>query len=205
MCSIWQNSPECSMNQRTWGYSAGDMLHCRISRPVASCLLAVLALTGGCGKSNEAAREQREARAQARAGAQVANERQAAAGAAADDLVAAVSGTDTSAPVSLRFKLAEQPRVGKTMRLQLALSQAAGLEIDAMHVSLLPREGLDVKSLHTIDYIGPTTGATQQIQVDVLPTQTGVLGLAVNVLVDSAGGSVVRSFTIPLIAIEPQS
>jgi hypothetical protein len=59
--------------------------------------------------------------------------------------------------------------------------------------------------MHTIDYIGPTTGATQQIQVDVLPTQTGVLGLAVNVLVDSAGGSVVRSFTIPLIAIEPQS
>jgi hypothetical protein len=181
------------------------MLHCRISRPVASCLLAALALLGGCSKSNEAAREQREARAHARAGAQAANERQAAAGAAADDLVAAVSGTDSSAPVSLRFKLAEQPRVGQILRLQLALAQAPGLEIDAMHVSLLPREGLDVKSMHTIDYIGPTTGATQQIQVDVLPTQTGVLGLAVNVLVDGAGGSVVRSFTIPLIAIEPQS
>jgi len=203
MCSIWQNSPGCSMNQQTWGYSAGDMLHCRISRPVASCLLAALALMGGCGKSNEAAREQREARAQARAGAQAANERQAAAGASADDLVAAVSSTDSATPVSLRFRLAEQPRVGRQLRVQLALSQAPGLEIDAMHVSLQPREGLEVKSMRTIDYIGPPIGATQQMQVDVMPSQTGVLGLSVTVLVDSAGGSVARSFMIPLIAIDP--
>lgn len=193
------------MNRGAWSYSAGDMLHRRMSRPVATGLMAALVLLGGCSRSNEAAREQREARAQARAGAQAANERMAAAGAAADDLVAAVGGSDSSAPVNLRFKLAEQPRVGKTLRLQLALAQAPGLEIDAMHVSLLPREGLDVQSTRIIDYIGPQMGATQQIQVEVLPTQAGVLSLAVNVLVDSAGGSVVRSFTIPLIAIDAES
>jgi hypothetical protein len=179
------------------------MLHCRISRPVASCLLAALALLGGCSKSNEAAREQREARAHARAGAQAATDRLAAAGAAADDLVAAVSSADSTTPVSLRFKLTEQPRVGRQLRVQLALAQAPGLEIDAMHVSLSPREGLEVQSMRTIDFIGPPIGATQQMQVDVVPSQTGVLGLAVTVLVDSAGGSIARSFTIPLIAIDP--
>ncbi len=181
------------------------MPHGRICRPIALCLLAALALFGGCSKSNEAAREQREAHAQARAGAQAAAERLAAADAAADDLVAAVGNTDTSTLVSLRFKLAEQPRVGKLLRVQLALAQAPGLEIEAMHVSLVPRDGLNVQSTRTIDYIGPPTGATQEIQVDVLPTQTGVLGLAVTVLVDSAGASIARTFTIPLIAIDPES
>lgn len=193
------------MNRGPWSYSAGVMLHCRISRSIATGLLATLALLGGCSKSNESAREQREARQHARAGAQAANERMAAAGAAADEFVAAVGSADTSTPVSLRFKLTEQPRVGKLLRVQLALAQAPGLEIDAMHVSLLPREGLEVQSQRTTDYIGPPIGATQQLQVDVLPSQTGVLGLAVTVLVDSAGSSVVRTFTIPLIAIDSAS
>ena len=191
------------MNPVTWGYSAGNMLHRRISRPVAIALLGTLALVVGCAKSNDSARVQREARTQARAGAKVATDQLAAAGAATDDLVAAASNSNSTAPVSLRFRLAEQPRVGQPLRLELALAQSPGLDIDAMHVSLQPREGLDVKSVRTIDYVGPTMGATQQMQVTVVPSQTGVLGLAVTVLVDSAGGSVVRSFTIPLIAIDP--
>lgn len=190
------------MNLVTWGYSAVDMPHCRINGPVALALLGTLVWVAGCTKSNDTARVQREARSQARAGAQAATDQLAAAGAAADDLVAAVSSADTATPVSLRFKVAEQPRVGKPLRVQLALAQAPGLEIDAMHVSLQSREGLEVQSVRTIDYFGPPIGATQQMQVDLLPTQTGVLGLAVTVLVDSAGSSVVRSFTIPLIAIE---
>ena len=191
------------MNPGTWGYSAGNMLHCRIRRPLALALLGASALLAGCTQNSDTARAQREARAQARAGAQAATDQLAAAGAAADDLVAAVSSADTATPVSLRFKLPEQPRVGKPLQLQLALAQAPGLEIDAMHVSLQPREGLDVQTTRTIDYIGPPIGATQLMQVIVVPSQTGVLGLAVTVLVDSAGTSVVRSFTIPLIAIEP--
>ena len=202
MYSIWPNNRSPSMNPVTWGYSEEDMLHCRINRPVALALLGTLALVAGCTKSNDTARTQREARAQARAGALAATDQLAAAGAAADDLVAAVSNADSPIPVSLRFKLAEQPRVGKRLRLQLALAQAPGLEIDAMHVSLQPREGLDVVSVRAIDYVGPPIGATQQMLVEVLPSQTGVLGLGVTVLVDSAGASVVRSFTIPLIAID---
>ena len=202
MCSISPNNRRPSMNPGTWGYSAGNMLHRRISRTVALALLGTLALVSGCKQGSDSARAQREARSQARAGALAATDQLAAAGAAADDLVAAVSSADTAIPVSLRFKLVEQPRVGKQLRLQLALAQAPGLEIDAMHVSLQPREGLEVQSVRTVDYIGPPIGATQQIQVDVMPSQTGVLGLGVTVLVDSAGTSIVRSFTIPLIAID---
>ena len=199
----WQNSPRPSMKPVTWGYSAGNMLHCRVRPLVAVALLGTVALSAACTKSTDAARTQREARAQARAGAQAATDQLTAAGAAADDLVAAVSSADTTTPVSLRFKLAEQPRVGQPLRMELALAQAAGLEIDALHISLQPREGLEVQSAKTVDYIGPPVGATQQMQVTVLPSQAGVLGLAVTVLVDSAGSSIVRSFTIPLIAIDP--
>jgi len=203
MCWIWQNSPRPSMNPATWGYSAGNMPHCRIRPLVAVALLGAAAFGAGCTQSTDAARTQREARAHARAGAQAATDQLAAAGAAADDLVAAVSSADTTTPVTLRFKLAEQPRVGEPLRLELALAQAAGLEIDALHISLQPREGLDVRSAKTVDYVGPPIGATQQMQVTVVPSQAGVLGLAVTVLVDSAGSSIVRSFTIPLIAIDP--
>lgn len=198
----WQNSPRPSMNPMTWGYSARNMLHRRIRHLVAVALLGAAASGVGCTQGTDAARAQREARTNARAGAQAATDQLAAAGAAADDLVAAVSSADTTTPVSLRFSLAEQPRVGQPLRLQLALAQAAGLEIDALHISLQPREGLDVQSSRTIDYIEPPTGATQQMQVTVVPSQAGVLALAVTVLVDSAGTSIVRSFTIPLIAID---
>lgn len=161
-------------------------------------------LVSGCGKGADAARLQREARAQARAGALLANERLAAAGAEADDLVAAVSNAATETPVSLRFKLPEQPRVGQPLHLQLALAQAPGVEIDAMHVSFQPRDGLDVKSERTVEFVAPIVGATQQMQVTVLPGQAGVLGLAVTVLVDTSSSSIARSFMIPLIAIDPK-
>jgi hypothetical protein len=170
---------------------------------LALALLGVGAILVGCSNSSETARVQREARAQARAGAKLATDRLTAAGAAADDLVAAVSTAEGQTPVSLRFKLAEQPRVGQPLSVQLALAQTAGLEIDAIHVSLLPREGLDVRPPRTFDFDAPATGATQQMQVTVVPSQPGVLGLGVTVLVDSSANSVARSFTIPLIAIAP--
>ena len=105
-------------------------------------------------------------------------------------------------PTRQRFKLAEQPRVGQSLRLQLALAQAPGVEIDTMHVSFQPREGLDVQSARSVEFVGPAVGATQQMQVTVLPGQAGVLGLGVTVLVDSSSSSIARSFMIPLIAID---
>ena len=167
-------------------------------------LLGMAVLVAGCSKSDDAARLQREARAQARAGALAASNRLAAAGAEADDLVAAVSNADTATPVSLRFKLPEQPRVGQPLRLQLALAQAPGVEIDSMHVSFQPREGLDVQSEHSVEFVSPAVGATQQMMVTVLPGQAGVLGLAVTVQVDGNSSSIARSFMIPLIAIDPK-
>ena len=202
MCSIWQNSRRLSMIPALWGYSAWNM-----GRFNKWCLLGftwvgMSVLVAGCSKSADAARVQREARAQARAGALLATNRLEAARAEADELVAAVSSADTATPVSLRFKLAEQPRVGQSLRLQLALAQAPGVEIDTMHVSFQPREGLDVQSARSVEFVGPAVGATQQMQVTVLPGQAGVLGLGVTVLVDSSSSSIARSFMIPLIAID---
>jgi len=202
MCSIWPNSPRLSKNRVTWGYSAGNMLRRRIPHALLLTLLGAAALLAGCSKAADQARAQREARAQARAGAQLATDRLAAAGAEADDMVAAVSSASKDTQVSLRFKFTQQPQVGRPLRLELALSQEPGLEIDAMHVSLQPRDGMELQSERTYDYVGPAAGATQQMSVTVLPTQSGVLGLMATVLVDSARGSDVRSFTIPVIAVD---
>jgi hypothetical protein len=178
------------------------MLRYRISYVAILTVLGAATFVTGCSKGSDQARAQREARAQARAGAHLATDRLAAAGAQADEMMAAVSSAPNDTRVGLRFKFTEQPRVGQPLRLELALSQAAGLEIDAMHVSLQPREGMALQSERTYDYVGPATGATQQMPVTVMPMQAGVLGLMVTVLVDSTAGSDVRSFTIPVIAIE---
>lgn len=204
MCSIWPNSRRPSMNPAPWGYSGRNMARFNNWCLLGFTWVGLSVLVSGCTRSDDAARAQREARSQARAGALRATHRLEAAGAEADDLVAAVSNADTATPVSLRFKLPEQPRVGQPLRLQLALAQAPGVDIDVIHVSFQPREGLDVQSERSVDFVSPAVGATQQMLVTVLPRQAGVLALAVTVLVDGNSSSIARSFMIPLIAIDPK-
>ena len=164
-------------------------------------LLAALCAAGGCGGSASSARAQREARQQERA--QLArSEARAAASAAGDDMVAAVGTSDSQTPVSLRFKLSERPQVGQTLHLQLALAQAPNVDIDAIHISLQPREGLLLQSEHNIEVLAPDSGATQQLDVQAVPQQAGVLGLSVTVLVDTSSSSIARNYAIPLIAVE---
>ena len=163
--------------------------------------ISLACLVSACGGSASSARAQREARAQERAGAQ-RNAAQAEASAAADDMVAAVGSASAQAPFSLRFRLTDRPVVGQPVHLQLALAPQANLEIDSIHISIQPREGLILQSDHTVDVEAPEAGQTQELAVQAQPTQAGVLGLSVTVLMDTNTSSLSWNYIIPLIAVD---
>jgi len=166
----------------------------------AGALLAAGLLTG-CGHGADSARAEHEAHEQARSGA----ERDASAAAAVTaedaDMVSAVSGVTTASPVGLKFKLREPPRVGLPLRLELALNQEAGLDIDSITVTFQPSDGLVLQSDRIVQFRAPPPGATQRLVVTLRPLQEGLLNLGATVLVDAASSSMSRSYAIPLIAV----
>jgi hypothetical protein len=163
--------------------------------------LVAAGLLAGCGHSADSARAAHEAREQAHNGAERAADAQAAATAEDADMVAAVSGVATVTPVGLKFKLREPPRVGQPLRLELALAQEPGLDIDSILVSLQPGDGLGLESDHSIEIRTPQAGATQRLVVTLRPQQPGLLSLGATVLVDAGSTSLTRNFSIPLIAV----
>lgn len=167
----------------------------------AVTLLAAGLLTG-CGHSADSARAEHAAHAQARTGAERDADAAAAAATAEDaDMVSAVSGVASVTPVGLKFKLREPPRVGQPLRLELALAQEPGLEIDSILVSLQPSDGLALESDRNIEFHAPLAGATQRMVVTLRAQQPGLLSLGATVLVDAGTTSLSRSFSIPLIAV----
>ena len=166
-------------------------------------MLAVAALTAGCGRGADQARAEHEARSQAKAGAGRSADALAAANAAEADFVTAVSSVPATTPVALKFRMQQPPRVGEPLRLELVLSQEPQLEITSMLVSLQPGDGLAVLSERSFEFHAPAPGATQRMNVTLRADLPGVLSLGATVLVDSGSSSVARNFLIPLIALPP--
>ncbi|MDE2251609.1 MAG: hypothetical protein KGL25_09430, partial [Gammaproteobacteria bacterium] len=146
-----------------------------------------------------------DAHARARAGADRTAGAAAAAAAAEADFVSAVSSDSSAAPVGLKFRMQQPPRVGQPLQLELVLTQQPGVEISSMLVSLQPGDGLQLQADHSFEFRAPTPGATQRMNVTLKAEQTGVLSLGATVLVDSANTSVAHYFLIPLIAVPPAS
>ncbi len=163
--------------------------------------LAVAALACGCGRDADRVRAEHAAHAQARAGADRTAGAAAAAAAAEADFVSAVSSASSAAPVALKFRMQQPPRVGQPLQLELVLSQQPGVDISSMLVSFQPGDGLQLQSGHSFEFRAPTPGATQRMSVTLMADQAGVLSLGATVLVDSANTSVARYFLIPLIAM----
>jgi hypothetical protein len=157
-------------------------------------MLGTAALLSGCGASTDEARAQHEARTAAHTDA-------ATLLAATDvDMVSAVSAVASTTPVSLKFRLGDPPLVGQALRVELALVQAPGLDIDSMLVSLQPSDGLQVESGHIVEIQAPAVGTTHHINVTLRPQEQGLLNLGATVLVNAGGVSLTRNFSIPLIA-----
>jgi hypothetical protein len=166
-----------------------------------SVALAVATLACGCGRNADEIRAEHAAHAQARAGADKTASAAAAAAAAEADFVSAVSSASSPAPVALKFRIRQPPRVGQPLQLELVLSQQPGVDIASMLVSFQAGEGLQLQSEHSFEFRAPAPGDTQRMSVTLLADQAGVLSLGATVLVDSANTSVARYFLIPLIAM----
>ena len=154
--------------------------------------LAVGALLGGCDRRADPRQPTgRSPRLSAAA---------AAAASAEAELVSAVGAAGATAPMSLRFRLPEPPRVGQPLHIELVLTQDPGLDIDSLQVFLRPGDGLAVDSDRNFEFQSPAPGATQRMAVTVRAEQPGLLSLGAVVQIGTANASLTRTFSIPLIA-----
>jgi hypothetical protein len=158
----------------------------------AAFLAAVLAACGGSGKSTAP---------------QVAGPAKPTVTAAPidpddADMVSAVSGSNSTTPLSLKFRIGEQPRNGAPVHVQLAIVPDPAVDIDALHVAMQVSDGLKLDSPPQVNYAEPARGRNQHFEALVHATKTGVQSLYVTVLVDTADASLTRNYTVPLIVMD---
>lgn len=115
------------------------------------------------------------------------------------DMVAAVSSAHSNTPIAMKFGLAARPAVGSPLTVTVALIPAPDVGISHIHASFQPGDGLLLQSDRTLDISEPSPGAAIEQQLSVVPQQAGVLSLNATIVVDMDGGSLARSYAIPLI------
>lgn len=122
-------------------------------------------------------------------------------GAAVDpEMVAAVSSAHSNTPISMRFALSARPVIGTPVTVRLALVTASDVAIGHIRASFQPGDGLQLLTERNLDISDPGAGAVIEQELSVVPQQAGVLSLNATVVVDTDGGSLARSYSIPLIA-----
>lgn len=119
------------------------------------------------------------------------------------DMVAAVSGSGNGTPISMKFRVTDRPLVGQGVPINLAITVDANSDVDRIMIALKPGEGLQLNSDPVVEIREPPKGAPQIIEINIQPTQAGVLTLEAIATVDSASSSLTRTYSIPLIAIDP--
>ncbi|HEX9139071.1 MAG TPA: hypothetical protein VF848_04730 [Steroidobacteraceae bacterium] len=118
------------------------------------------------------------------------------------DMVSAVSNANSTTPLTLKFRIGEQPRNGSPVHVELAVVPDPAVDIDALHIAMQVSDGLKLDSPSQVSYAEPARGRNQHFEVLVHPTKPGVLSLFVTVLVDTADASLTRNYTVPLIVLD---
>jgi hypothetical protein len=117
-----------------------------------------------------------------------------------DDMVEAVSSAKSDdLPVQVRFALRERPEIGKSSELDLVMIPSAPLDrlITVFHAE----DGLSVSAgAEPTQRDRPEPGVPIRHRLTIVPQRDGIFYVTATVLVDSASGSVARTFTIPVIA-----
>ncbi|MFI4869046.1 MAG: hypothetical protein ACHQDD_06800 [Steroidobacterales bacterium] len=116
------------------------------------------------------------------------------------DMVAAVSSAHSSTPIAMKFRLSARPVIGVPLQVVVALIPAADVTINRIHASFQPGDGLQLQTERSLDINDPSAGGMIEQELSVVPQQPGVLSLNATVVVDMDGGSLSRSYAIPLIA-----
>jgi hypothetical protein len=121
------------------------------------------------------------------------------------DMVTAVSSAHSGTPLGMKFRLGARPVVGTPLQILVALIPAADVAISHIHASFQPGEGLQLQGDRNLDVNAPGAGVVIEQELSVVPQQPGVLSLNATVVVDMDGGSLARSYAIPLIASDNPS
>jgi len=120
------------------------------------------------------------------------------------DMVTAVSTANSATPISLKFRIQKKPVVGQPVSIELSFLPAAGAGVVHIHTAFQVSDGLQLASERAFDVEQPEAGVPLEHELTVLPQAGGVLQITATVIVDSDnGGSLARSYAIPLIADGP--
>jgi hypothetical protein len=169
---------------------------------LAAALIAS-ALLAACGRS---AQNPDATRAVHQAQTSAASAAKSAAAATDQDMVSAVSAAGASTtPISVKFRLESRPTVTTPVQLTVSVIPSADVLIRHMLISFQPGDGLQLQSPRSLDVSDPSAQAPIVQQLTLVPQQHGVLSLNATVLVDTDSGSISRTYSIPLIAIDSRT
>ena len=121
-----------------------------------------------------------------------------------EGMVSAVSSSGKpGAPVELKFDIAAKPELGKPLQVTVAVVPR-GEGISQLRVVFQSNEAVEVQAGNEMPVQErPADGVAVSHTVTVVPRREGVFYLGAVALVDGAGGSVARSFAIPIIVGDP--
>jgi len=164
---------------------------------LAFALSAAAALVG-------CARDAAPADGKAARGASASTTKSGGAKGALDGMVSAVSSSGKpGAPVELKFDIAAKPELGKPLDVTVAVVPR-GDGISQLRVVFQSNEAVEVQSGSEMAVQDrPADGVAVSHTVTVVPRRDGVFYLGAVALVEGAGGSVARSFAIPIIVGDP--
>jgi hypothetical protein len=157
-------------------------------------MAAMLAACGQAGNKTGAAQQNRDMRPAHKPGDTLD-----------PDMVSAVNSAHSTTPISIKFRVSARPVVGTPLTIVLALIPAENVGISHIHASFQPGDGLQLQGERTLDVNEPGAGVIIEQELSVVPQQTGVLSLNATIVVDLDGGSLARSYSIPLIASDNPS
>jgi hypothetical protein len=113
-------------------------------------------------------------------------------------MVLAASQGKSQAPVDIKFDLAQKPKVGQPLEVNLAL--IAQVSASPATVQVNGTDGLAVAPGGQFDIPSEEAGEVYKHTVSVTPEADGVLLLGVTVSLKHDDGTDTKTFTIPIIA-----
>ena len=155
------------------------------------CVLTVAAVLWGCGSGEGTAGS---------AAHPVARKASKPIDAWSANMVAAVADPKGLAlPVQVKFVLKERPNVGQPLDIEIGILPVSG-SVDRLSATIEGDDGLDVLSGNQIAPIDrPPEGVLIHQTVKVMPKHDGIFTLSTRLTLDSAGQSLVQTYSLPVI------
>ena len=117
------------------------------------------------------------------------------------DYVAAVAVNKLNLPLSVRFRLDGQPRVGQPAKIDLLVTPAAQAQIRSLRFRFEAGEGLQYQGEPDFVVDGAAPGIAVHRELLVVPRVAGLLELQARAALETSSEAVSQTYAIPLIAV----